>query len=202
MDASTLRASLASCTEYLDALPVDAWSADVPFMKQNVTGTVLHIAQCMFWYSVDLSAGLPEIATVEIQVKNEMPPADALRTLTTAGTLLAAVVDAAAPDARAYHPAGRADRSGVAAMGCDELLVHTGDVATALAVPFTPPPALAEPTLRRLFPWAPAEVEPWPGLLWANDRRDLPDHPRPGSRWVWHCAPLSEWDGQIPVWLS
>ncbi|TDP97415.1 maleylpyruvate isomerase N-terminal domain-containing protein [Labedaea rhizosphaerae] len=201
MDGTTLRASLATCTDYLDALPPDAWAADVPFMKQTVSGTVLHIAQCLLWYSVDLSAGPPELPTVELQVKTDVPPADALRTLTTAARLLAAAVDAATPDARGWHPAGLADASGFAAMGCDELLVHTGDIGTALGVPFQPPDALAAATLHRLFPWAP-EVEPWPGLLWANDRMDLPDRPRPGRGWVWHCAPLSEWDGQVPVWAG
>jgi uncharacterized protein (TIGR03083 family) len=200
MDASTLRAGLDVCRRYLDDLPPDAWKADVPFMKQSVTGTVMHIAQCAFWYSVDLSAGLPELPTVEIQVKTEASPADAVRTLTAAGRLLAAAVDAAAPEARGWHPAGLADPSGFAAMGCDELLVHTGDIATALGVPFEPPTELAEATLRRLFPWAAPDVAPWPELLWANDRMDLPGRPRPGSGWVWHCAPLSEWDGQVPVW--
>jgi hypothetical protein len=202
MDASTLRASLHACRGYLEDLPADAWSADVPFMKLTVSGTVLHIAQCMLWYSVDLSAGPPELPTVEIQVKTDVSPGDAVRTLTTAGLLLAAAVDAAGPDARAWHPAGLADPSGVAAMGCDELLVHTGDIATALDVPFEPPTEPAEATLRRLFPWAAADVRPWPELLWANDRMDLPDRPRPGSGWVWHCAPLSEWDGQIPAWAG
>jgi hypothetical protein len=201
MDGTTLRAALAACTEFLDDLPEDAWAADVPFMKQTVSGTVLHIAQCMLWYSVDLSAGPPELGSVEIQVKTDVSPPDAVRTVTTAGRLLAAAVDAAPADARAWHPAGLADPSGVAAMGCDELLVHTGDIATALNVPFQPPNPLAEATLRRLFPWAP-DVEAWPGLLWANDRTDLPEHPRPGSGWVWHCAPLSEWDGQVPVWAQ
>lgn len=200
MDTTTLRATLEVCRRYLDDLPSDAWSADVPLMKDTVRGTVMHIAQCGFWYSVDLSAGTPELPTAEIQLKTDVTPADAVRTLMTAGRLLAATVDGAGPGERGWHPAGNADPAGFAAMGCDELLVHTADIATATGVPFQPPDEVAEATLRRLFPWAPAEVSPWPGLLWANDRVDLPDRPRPGSGWVWHCAPLSEWDGTIPVW--
>src|SRR2546425_988557 len=57
---------------------------------------------------------------------------------------------------------------------------------------------LAAATVRRLFPWAPADCAPWQALLWANGRISLPDLPRP-ERWRWHCAPLSEWDGESPV---
>jgi hypothetical protein len=81
-------------------------------------------------------------------------------------------------------------------MGCDELLVHT-DVARGLDLPFTPPPELARATPRRLFPWAPADTDPWQILLWANGRVDLPGQQRQ-IRWRWHCAPLPEWNGRNP----
>ena len=45
-------------------------------------------------------------------------------------------------------------------------------------------------------PWAPADVDPWDGLLWANGRRPLDDLP-PERDWLWQCAPLDEWDGTI-----
>ena len=67
--------------------------------------------------------------------------------------------------------------------------------------------ALSEAVLRAggepltVHPWAPGGVAPWPALLWANGRVDLAGgRPRPGSDWVWHCAPVDEWDGTIPRW--
>jgi hypothetical protein len=58
----------------------------------------------------------------------------------------------------------------------------------------------------RIFPWAPAEGDPWAALRWAAGRAALPDRERLGPDWYWHCAPLAEWDGTIkkrttpPAW--
>ena len=111
--------------------------------------------------------------------------------------MLARVIDASPPGARGWHPFGLADASGFAAMACDELLVHTDDAARGLELPFAPPDPLARATVERLFPWAPPDTDPWPTLLWANGRTDLPGHPRQ-VRWRWHCAPLEEWNGLNP----
>jgi hypothetical protein len=89
------------------------------------------------------------------------------------------------------------DPSGFAAMGCDEMLVHTADAARGLGLPFTPTPGISEATVRRLFPWAPTGADPWHTLLWANGRADLPGEERQ-TGWRWHCAPLEEWDGRNP----
>jgi hypothetical protein len=82
----------------------------------------------------------------------------------------------------------------------DELLVHTADITAGLGVPFTPERRLVTLVLDRLFPWWPRDVEPWTALLWANGRTDLPGRPSLGETWVWHCAPLEEWDGTVPEW--
>jgi hypothetical protein len=115
----------------------------------------------------------------------------------TPAAVLADVVRAAPPAARAFHPAGVADPSGFAAMGCDEILVHTGDIATGLGIGFEPPAGLCARVLARLFPWAPGDAEPWPALQWANGRIGLPGHERQDADWYWHCAPLEEWDGTL-----
>ncbi len=111
--------------------------------------------------------------------------------------MLAGVVATIEPDARGWHPYGIADPSGFVGMACDELLIHTADAASGLGLEFFPSPELAEATLRRLFPWAPADLEPWAGLNWANGRTELAGLRRL-TKWRWHCAPLSEWDGTDP----
>ncbi|MBK1786816.1 hypothetical protein [Prauserella cavernicola] len=112
-------------------------------------------------------------------------------------SLLGALLAQVDSGTRGWHPWGNADASGFAAMACDELLVHTDDVARGLGVPFAPRLELVDATLRRLFPWAPEGQDPWQTLLWANGRAALPGHPRL-EKWRWHCAPLSEWDGHTP----
>ncbi|MCZ2815021.1 hypothetical protein [Modestobacter sp. VKM Ac-2984] len=109
------------------------------------------------------------------------PDADLAETclqLTAAAEVLARVVDAAGPAERGAHDWGLADASGFAGMGCAELLLHTGDVAMDRRLDWTPPSRLAEVTRARLFPWAPADADPWAALLWAHRPRRAA---RPGA---------------------
>jgi hypothetical protein len=120
--------------------------------------------------------------------------------------VLAEVARAAPPEARGYHGAGMADAEGFVAMGCEEILIHTADIAQGLGLSFRPPDELTARVLRRLFPWAPTDGDPWAELRWASGRIALPDRPRLGPDWYWHCAPLAEWDGTVkkrsapPAW--
>jgi hypothetical protein len=82
-------------------------------------------------------------------------------------------------------------------MACAELLIHTGDVAADLGLPWSAPADLADAVLARLFPWAPADGNPEQALRWATGRAQLPGRETVTS-WRWHCAPLAEWDGRQP----
>ncbi|MFF5990143.1 maleylpyruvate isomerase N-terminal domain-containing protein [Prauserella flavalba] len=199
MDVSTLRRTGEDCTGFLLAHADTDWTTCAPDMTWNSAEVVAHLANTLFWYAHDFAAGAVELPTTEITVRSAaVPTAQLVRSVSAGVSLLAAVLTQGGPEARGWHPRGVADDSGFAAMACDELLVHTADVARAIGAPFTPARELAEETLRRLFPWAHSGEDPWRTLLWANGRTELPDHPRL-VKWTWHCAPLSEWDGSSPV---
>ncbi|HLY67447.1 MAG TPA: hypothetical protein VKU60_18060 [Chloroflexota bacterium] len=124
--------------------------------------------------------------------------ADLIDGIECSATILEQLALAAPPGTRAFHPSGMADPQGFIALSCNELLLHTHDIASGLGLSFEPPAELAELVLRRLFPWAPKEAPPWAALLWVSDRGSLPGREPVGAGWMGHPAPLSEWDGTIP----
>jgi uncharacterized protein (TIGR03083 family) len=198
MDSAVLIDTTRACHAVLASTPPQAWSSRLPGLEWTVAETVAHIADCCIWYATDLVAGAQHLPSISVKVKPDASPVDLLSTIEVGATVLVSVIDRLGEDARGWHPCGIADPAGFAAMACDELLVHTWDVARGLGVEFTPPPELVLATLSRLFPWAPADVQPWQALLWANGRIALAEHGRMSSDWRWHCAPLSEWDGTRP----
>jgi uncharacterized protein (TIGR03083 family) len=186
----------------LEATNREFWSRVVPGLDWTVSQTVAHAAEGCLWYAIDLAAGGADLQTVEHRVRYDRDASELIATVRTYSVVLADVVDSVPVDQRGFHPRGLADRSGFAAMGCDELLVHAWDVARGLEFDFEPPTALAQVVLLRLFPWIQNNSgDPWRTLLWANGRIALPDRRRL-DRWTWHCAPLSEWDGSTPYPIS
>jgi uncharacterized protein (TIGR03083 family) len=197
MDGSMVRQAADECHRFLAAAVDRDWTARVPGMDWTVAETVSHVSATLLWYSTDFCSGPSEVSTMDMRVRADCPPADLVATLRAFSTVLVRVLDGAEPGALGFHPFGVADRSGFAAMACDELLVHTADAGRGLGLEFRPSPDLSEATVRRLFPWAPNGTEPWRTLLWANGREDLPGLERQ-TGWRWHCAPLDTWDGTNP----
>ncbi|MFQ1000758.1 hypothetical protein [Modestobacter sp. SSW1-42] len=195
MNGDDLRAAGAAVQELFTRVPDGA--ASVPTLGTDVVGVATHITSCLTWYATDLVAGAEEATAFQLVRQPDASLAEVLTQLRAATEVLARVVDAAAPAERGFHPWGSADASGFAGMGCAELLLHAGDVAEDQGLDWTPPSALTAATRARLFPWAPADADPWTALLWATGRGELPGH-APVSSWRWHCAPLSEWDGTRP----
>lgn len=194
MDGDDVRSAAAQCVAFLRAHEDADWSAAIPDMEWTVAQAVTHFAETGLWYSIDLTAGGPELQAVEHHLKIESEPSELIAALETYAAILADVIDAAPADRRGYHPYGASDRTGFAAMGCDEILIHTDDAARGLGTAFRPDPVLAERVLKRIFPWAPTGIDPWAALRWANGRIELPDRPRLQG-WAWFSPPLEEWDG-------
>nr|WP_218860390.1 maleylpyruvate isomerase N-terminal domain-containing protein [Petropleomorpha daqingensis] len=187
------RAAVAAREVFAGADP----AAPVPIMGSDVARVAGHLVTVLVWYAQDLAAGPEETGAIEVRALPDAGLPVLLRQLDAAATVLARTVDGAGPDERGWHDWGIADASGFAGMGCAELLVHAGDVAVALELPWTPPAELADAVLARLFPWVPADGDPAAALRWATGRTTLPGR-EPVSTWRWHCAPLEEWDGAVP----
>jgi hypothetical protein len=173
------------------------WEVAAGDLDATCRETLDHVVSALTSYASHLANRAPARLPRLRKHDPEAPLEDVLSLVPTAAAVLAAVARSSAPAVRAFHPAGMADPEGFLAMGCDEMLVHTGDIAAGLRVTFTPAPELCARVVARLFPWAPADTEPWATLLWANGRALLGDRPRLDPDWHWHCAPLSEWDGTV-----
>lgn len=197
LDASHLTAVAGACADFLTAHADADWTVGVPDLDLTVAGVVAHAADGCLWYAIDLSAGGRDLQIVEQRLRPDATSEDLIAAMRTYAAVAAAVVSAAPVTARGFHPAGLADRSGFAAMACDELLIHTDDAGRGLGAAFEPPRELAERVLARLFPWLRVSGDPWQLLRWANGRIALGDRPRLQG-WRWHCAPLDEWDGRPP----
>ncbi len=200
VDAAHVRRTANACTTFLRGqldgqLDVD-WTAQVPDLDMSVVEVVAHAAEGCLWYAIDLAAGGADLGPAEQRVRADGEPSEVVETMRTYADIVAAVIEAAPASARGFHPMGRADPSGFAAMACDEMLIHTDDAARGLGVVFDPSPDLAESVLLRLFPWVTHVTDAWSQLRWANGRLAFDGRPRL-SGWAWHCAPIADWDGTV-----
>lgn len=147
--------------------------------------TAEHIADDLISYAGQL-AGRATTAYVPfgIVMDDGTDNAGVLDVIETTGALLTAAVRTAPREARAFHPYPfrSANREGFAAMGVTEVLLHTHDIAQGLGVDYEPPAELCADVLGRIFPQVRPGEAPWPTLLWATGRGELPGR-----------APLTEW---------
>jgi hypothetical protein len=193
-----LRAAAHVATEFLGGQLERDWSTRAGPLKWDCRETLEHIIDVLDVYAVLLATRAERFApAVRIARDSNVPLKGLLRTIRAKAAILCEVAAAAPGDTRGFHPRGFADPSGFAAMGCNEVLIHTSDIASGFRVNFAPPDDVAQKVLNRLFPWAPQEAPPWEALLWANDRQDLPQAGRIGEEWTIWCRPLDEWDGSF-----
>jgi hypothetical protein len=156
-----------------------------------------HVLAAVLYYAVNLTLRSTQ-PRPSGQADPSLPVLELLDALEGRAAVLAAVCAAAPPDARGAHEWGMADASGFAALACDEMLLHTSDIAAGLGASFDPPRELCARVLGRLFPWAPPDGDSWEALRWANGRGPIGERPRLAPDWLAHPAPLDEWDGQDP----
>lgn len=192
-----LRVVAGVCRSALEPLIDRDWSVPAGDLEWSCRYTLGHTGNAILFYAVNLATRSTTRCSSG-ESKLELSLEDLLGSLEGRAFALAEVVGAAPPDARGFHGQGPADPSGFAAMGCDEMLIHTYDIMSGLGESLDPPRDVCERTLGRLFPWVARDGDPWTTLLWANGRAALGDRPRLSAEWGWHCKPLSEWDGKDP----
>jgi hypothetical protein len=201
--ADDLEHVVRSAVDTLGTAPPSAWDADAGTLTWNCWETVEHLSDDLFAYAVQLGPRTPpldgEVPFVWRSLRPGGPanavhadraagPAGLLRVLESCGALLVAMVRTTPPTVRSYHVFGVADPAGFAAMGIVETLVHTHDLAEGLGLRWRPEEDLCARVLARLFPDAPSTTNPWPTLLWATGRAQLPGHPRL-TGWRWDGTP-------------
>ncbi len=194
--AGLARETLAAATD-LD------WQKPAGGLEWSCWETVEHMSDDLFAYAAQLGPADPSMTThvpfgwqrrraggppLTIFVDPAEGPAGLLQVFETCGAMLAAMVNAVPPARLSFHTYGPSDASGFAAMGVVEVLVHMHDVATGLDLTWSPPSDLCTAALRRLFPSAPSDRDPWLTLLWATGRVDLPGLPMQTS-WTWDGTP-------------
>jgi hypothetical protein len=154
-------------------------------LEWSCAQTAIHMANDLASYAAQLAGRVDDAyLRFRLVVAPDEAPGEILRILSSAAQLLVAAVEIAPNDARAWHW-GTTDRSGFAAMGIGELLVHTYDIASGLEVDWRPPVPLAEVVLARLMPDAPHYDAAT--LLWATGRIELDGRPSVGD-WIWRPA--------------
>jgi len=179
--------------------PSGAWEGKAGSLEWDCWETVEHLSDDLFAYAAQLGPRQPpldgEVPFVweprrpggpsnAIHADRSAGPAGLLQVLEASGALLIAMVRTTPPTIRAHHSFGASDPEGFAAMGIVETLVHTYDLAEGLGLAWTPPADVCARVLHRLFPDAPSDEEPWPTLLWATGRGELPGQGRLTS-WRW-----------------
>ncbi|MGC4869318.1 maleylpyruvate isomerase N-terminal domain-containing protein [Micromonospora sp. DT53] len=162
------------------------WSVPAGSLTWSCWTTAAHVAHDLLAYAGQVT-GRPDDGYLpyDLRVSPDASPAQVLTVVRACAGLLAASVDTAPPDTRAWHW-GPCDPPGFAAMGVAETLLHTHDITLGLGVPWQPPQRLSALVLRRLFPDAPAGSAP-EVLLWMTGRAELPGRARRTS-WSWRAA--------------
>ncbi|MGW5607224.1 GNAT family N-acetyltransferase [Streptomyces sp. NPDC003753] len=149
--------------------------------------TAFHIAEDLIAYAGQLAGrAQDDYVPFEITLDEGADNSGLVQVIETTGALLAATVATTPREVRAFHPYPfrSADREGFAAMGIAEVVLHTHDIAEGLGLTYAPPAELCEDLLMRLFPHVRPGPEPWPTLLWATGRGDLPGR-EPVTEWRW-----------------
>ncbi|MBF5032894.1 maleylpyruvate isomerase N-terminal domain-containing protein [Micromonospora sp. ANENR4] len=186
MNGGDVRAAADAMTAVLRPAADRDWTVRAGDLDWSCWTTAAHIAHDLVAYAGQVS-GRPDggYLPFDLRVRADAAPAEVLTVAAAAAGMLAATIDEASPDDRAWH-FGPCDPAGFAAMGVAEIVLHTHDLTRGLDLNWSPPAGLCARVVRRLFPDAP-DGDPAPVLLWLTGRAPLGGRPR-RTAWTWQAA--------------
>ncbi|MFI6206893.1 GNAT family N-acetyltransferase [Streptomyces sp. NPDC051041] len=188
-----VEAAVAHCVALLRTVADRDWDGvTAGRLEWSCRHTAAHLPHAFLMYAGHLAGRVHDRRLpLRISVDEGADNAGVLRAVEAAGALLATAIRTAPREARGYHPYPfhSANREGFAAMGVAEALLHTHDIAEGLGVAYEPPADLCAFVLTRIFPHVRPGPGPWPTLLWATGRADLPGR-APVTEWHWYNNPV------------
>jgi hypothetical protein len=182
-----VRVTASACLSTLKRFADLDWDRPARDLEWSCRTTLAHILSALLFYSINLATRSTE-PRPSGQADPSLPVAELLDALEGRAALLAEVCAAAPPGARGAHDWGSPDASRFAALACDEMIVHTSDIAAGLGTSFDPEHDICARVLARLFPWAPRDGDPWETLRWANGREPLGERLHLSPGWIAHPA--------------
>jgi hypothetical protein len=150
------------------------WSAPAGTLEWSCFATADHTVDCVFSYALFLASRCEDDYPpfTELHALPGSTPADLIDGLRAVTTMLAAVIAASPPEARAIirrRPAPVvAPPQDFAPRGALELILHAHDVCSGLGVPFDPPRDLCQRLYVHTDPWGVGELPHQPGDPWAD----------------------------------
>ncbi|MEV6353073.1 hypothetical protein [Streptomyces hydrogenans] len=199
-DALDRAVQLAIATLRTAPSEAEAWEATAGSLEWTCWETAEHLADDLFFYGMQIATpSLPAGTYVPfgahrrraegplntLHADREPGPSGLLTVLEACGAMQVSLTRTTPPSTRGHHVFGASDPAGFAAMGIVETLVHAYDITAGLGIDFTAPDDLCAAVLERLFPHVPRDEAPWPTLLWATGRGELPERERL-EKWRWY----------------
>lgn len=182
--ASDVREASEFCHSTLESLSEADWSARAGSLEWDCRATAAHISDALGFYAIHLGSRAGDWLKFDVVPHADASNCHLARLVGAMGEVLSQVVEVTPNEVRAYHHSGMWDRHTIAAFGCLEALVHTGDVAAGLTVPYEPPRYVCERVVAHLFRRVASTGDPWQIMWWATGRGDLDGERRLGADWM------------------
>jgi len=165
----------------------------VPGLDWTSREVVDHLCNTLAFYAnhavQEARAHQPRLRSLGDRALSDADMAETVRTWTR---LLALVIASKQGDWRGWHPLGMTDGEGFIALACNELLIHSHDVAAAHGQPFAGAEKFCGRLLHRLFPNDAEEIDNhggWAVLLYVNGRQGLGRGIPRKAAWRSHPSP-------------